>query len=156
MAKDNGPVKTIANNKRARFEYEILETYEAGMVLTGTEIKSIRAGQVNLRQSFVQPREGELWLVDAHIAEYKHGNRENHDPSRPRKLLLHRREINKIIDQLTQKGLTVVPTRLYLKNGRAKLEIGLGRGKKLHDKRSDIAKKDARRQMDRAVKERYR
>lgn len=156
MAKDNGNFKTIANNKRARFEYEILETFEAGMVLTGTEIKSIRAGQVNLRHGFVQPRDGELWLVDAHIAEYKHGNRENHDPGRPRKLLLHRREINKIIDTLTQKGLTLVPTRLYLKNGRAKLEIGLGRGKKLHDKRTDIAKKDARRQMDRAVKERYR
>lgn len=154
--KENPNFKMVANNKRARFEYQILETYEAGIVLTGTEIKSVRANQVNLRQSFVQHRNGELWLVDAHISEYKHGNRENHEPTRPRKLLLHRREINKIIDSLNQKGLTVVPTRMYLKKGLAKVEIGLGRGKKLHDKRSDIAKRDANRQMERAIRQKYR
>ncbi len=154
--KDNPNFKTVANNKRARFEYEILETFEAGLVLTGTEIKSVRANQVNLRQSFVQAKEGELWLVDAHISEYKHGNRENHEPTRPRKLLLHRREINRIIDRLNQKGLTVVPTRMYIKSGLAKIEIALGRGKKLHDKRSDIAKRDANRQMERALRQKYR
>ncbi|MEM7335968.1 MAG: SsrA-binding protein SmpB [Chloroflexota bacterium] len=154
--KDNPNFKTVANNKRAQFEYEILETFEAGLVLTGTEIKSVRANQVNLRQSFVQAKEGELWLVDAHISEYKHGNRENHVPTQPRKLLLHRKEINRIIDRLNQKGLTVVPTRMYLKKGLAKLEIALGRGKKLHDKRSDIAKRDANRQMERALRQKYR
>lgn len=154
--KDNPNFKTVANNKRARFEYQILETFEAGIVLTGTEIKSVRANQVNLRQSFVRPIKDELWLVDAHISEYKHGNRENHDPTQPRKLLLHRREIDKIVDSLNQKGLTVVPTRMYLKKGLAKLEIGLGRGKKLHDKRKDIAKRDSNRQIERALREKYR
>lgn len=153
--KDDPNFKIVAKNKRARFEYEILEIFEAGIVLTGTEIKSVRANQVNLRQSFVRHAEGELWLVDAHIAEYKHGNRENHDPTQPRKLLLHRREINKIVDQLNQKGLTVVPTRMYLKKGLAKVEIGLGRGKKLHDKRKDIATRDANRQMERALRQKY-
>lgn len=146
----------IAKNKRARFEYEILETFEAGLVLQGTEIKSIRAHKVSLQRSYVQPRGEELWLVDAHIAEYEHGNRENHEPTRPRKLLLNRREINKILDQLQQKGLTCVPTMLYLKNGRAKVEVALGRGKKLHDKRETMAKRDSQRQVDRALREKYR
>lgn len=150
-----GGIKIVANNKRAKFEYQLLETFEAGLVLTGTEIKSVRGNQVSLQRSFVQPRNGELWLIDAHVAEYKHGNRENHEPTRPRKLLLHRREINKIIDSLAQKGLTVVPTRLYLKDGLAKVEIALARGKQLHDKRSDIAKRDANRQMERALKQKY-
>ena len=154
-AKDNPNFKLVANNKRARFEYEILEVFEAGIVLTGTEIKSIRANQVNLRQSFVQAKERELWLMDAHISEYKHGNRQNHKPKQPRKLLLHRKEINKIVDRLNQKGLTAVPTKMYLKKGLAKLEIGLGRGKKLHDKRSDIAKRDANRQMERSLNQKY-
>lgn len=146
----------IAKNKRARFEYEILETFEAGLVLQGTEIKSIRAHKVSLQRSYVQPRGEELWLVDAHIAEYEHGNRENHEPTRPRKLLLNRREINKILDQLQQKGLTCVPTMLYLKNGRAKVEVALGRGKKLHDKRQTMAQRDSQRQVDRALREKYR
>lgn len=155
MANASAPFKLVAQNKRAKFEYHILETFEAGLVLTGTEIKSIRANQVNLRQSYVQPREGELWLIDAHIAEYKHGNRENHDPRQPRKLLLHRKQINTIIDNLNQKGLTVVPIRMYLKKGLAKVEIGLARGKKLHDKRADIARRDADRQMERALRKKY-
>ena len=148
--------KIIARNKRARHEYHLLEFYEAGLVLTGTEIKSVRDNKVSLQRSFVQPRNGELWLIDSHIAEYVHGNRENHEPARPRKLLLHRREIKNILDKLAQKGLTCVPTQLYLKNGRAKVEIALARGKKLHDKRQNLAQKDSQRQMQRALKEKYR
>ncbi len=148
--------KIIAKNKRARFEYEILELFEAGLLLKGTEIKSIRANKVSLQRSYVQARDGELYLIDAHIAEYEHGNRENHEPTRARKLLLHRKEINKILDQLQQKGLSCVPTMLYLKNGRAKLEIALGRGKKLHDKRQTVAKRDSQRQVERALREKYK
>ena len=146
--------KIIAKNKRATFDYHLLTRYEAGMALTGTEIKSIRANQVSLRRSYVQNRNGELWLMEAHIAQYVHGNRENHEPTRPRKLLLHRREINKIITEMMEKSLTVVPTILYLKNGRAKVEIALARGKKKYDKRQDLAKKDDNRRMKRALKER--
>jgi SsrA-binding protein len=156
MSTTTSGVKIIANNKKARFEYHLLDFFEAGIVLTGTEIKSVRANQVSLQRSFVQPNNGELWLMEAHIAEYKHGNRDNHEPTRPRKLLLHRREIGKILDELAQKGVTLVPTKLYLKNGRAKLEIALARGKKLYDKRADLAKKDAKRQVERALREKYR
>jgi SsrA-binding protein len=156
MSSNSGGIKIIAKNKRATFDYHILETFEAGLVLTGTEIKSIRANQVSLRRSYVQQRNGELWLVEAHIAPYDHGNIQNHDPVRPRKLLLHRREISKIIDQMQQKSLTIVPTKLYLKNGRAKVEIGLAQGKKKHDKRQDLAKKDDQRRMERALREKYR
>ena len=157
MAKQNvSGIKIIAKNKRVRHEYHLLEFFEAGLVLTGTEIKSIRAHRVSLVRSYVQPRNGELWLIDAHIAEYEHGNRENHEPTRPRKLLLHRREINKILDNLAQKGLTAVPTKLYLKNGRAKVEIALARGKQLHDKRQSLARRDSQRQVERALKEKYR
>ncbi len=148
--------KVIAKNKRARHEYELVEFFEAGLVLTGTEIKSVRANRVSLARSFVQPRDGELWLVEAHIAEYEHGNRQNHEPTRPRKLLLHRREIGKILEDLSQKGLTAIPTMLYLKNGRAKLEVALARGKKLHDKRQTLAKRDTDRQVQRALREKYR
>lgn len=156
MSKPQDSIKVIAKNKRATFDFELLETFEAGLALTGTEIKSIREHQVNLRLSYVQNRKGELWLVDAHISPYVHGNRDNHDPVRPRKLLLHRREINKIITQMMQKSLTLVPTRLYLKNGRAKIEIALARGKQKQDKRQDIAKRDDQRRMDRALQEKYR
>ncbi|HRQ36332.1 MAG TPA: SsrA-binding protein SmpB [Chloroflexota bacterium] len=148
--------KIVAQNKRANFEYELLTKYEAGLALLGTEIKSIRNNQVSLQRSYIQARDGELWLVEAHIAEYKHGNRENHDPVRPRKLLLKRREINHILDSLQQKGLTCVPTMLYLKDGRAKIEIALARGKKLHDKRDSLAKRDTERQVERALREKYR
>lgn len=154
--KTGSGIKIVAKNKKARFEYHLLDFYEAGLVLTGTEIKSVRAHQVSLQRSFVQPKNGELWLMEAHIAEYKHGNRENHDPTRPRKLLLHRREINKILDELAQKGVTLVPTQMYLKNGRAKIEVALARGKKLYDKRADMAKRDAKRQVERALREKYR
>lgn len=152
----NQGIKVVANNKRAVHDYELLERFEAGIVLTGTEIKSVRANRVNLQRSYVQPRDGELWLVEANIARYEHGNRENHEPTRPRKLLLHRRQINKIIDQLAQKGLTVVPTRLYLKDGRAKLEIALARGKHKYDKRAALARRDSERQVERALREKYR
>jgi SsrA-binding protein len=152
----NQGIKVVANNKRANHDYELLERFEAGLALTGTEIKSVRANRVSLQRSYVQPRNGELWLVEANIAQYEHGNRENHDPVRPRKLLLHRREINKIIDQLAQKGLTLVPTRMYLKDGRAKLEIALARGKHKYDKRADLAKRDSERQVERALREKYR
>ena len=148
--------KIIAKNRKARHEYELLEFFEAGLVLTGTEIKSIRANRVSLARGYVQAREDELWLVEAHIAEYEHGNQQNHEPTRPRKLLLHRREINKILDGLAQKGLTAVPTMLYLKNGRAKLEFALARGKKLHDKRQTVAKRDSQRQVERALRQKYR
>ncbi|MCA9923841.1 MAG: SsrA-binding protein SmpB [Anaerolineales bacterium] len=154
--KTGSGIKVVAKNKKARFEYHLLDFYEAGLVLTGTEIKSVRVHQVSLQRSFVQPKNGELWLMEAHIAEYKHGNRENHDPTRPRKLLLHRREINKILDELAQKGVTLVPTQMYLKNGRAKIEVALARGKKLYDKRADMAKRDAKRQVERALREKYR
>ena len=156
MTKTQGGIKVIAKNKRATFDFQLLEKFEAGISLKGTEIKSIRDHQVNLQRSYVQARRGELWLVDMHIAPYVHGSYENHDPVRPRKLLLHRREINKIMDQLAQKSLTVVPTRLYLKDGRAKVEIALARGKQKHDKRQDIAKRDDERRVERALREKYR
>jgi SsrA-binding protein len=149
-------IKVVAQNRRATHDYELLDRYEAGLVLTGTEIKSIRAHKVNLQRSWVQYQEGELWLVDAHIAPYEHGNRENHDPVRPRKLLLNKREVNKLVGLLTEKGVTIVPTRLYLKGGLAKLEIAPGRGKKLFDKRAAIARRDADRQVERALREKYR
>jgi len=149
-------IKVVYNNKRATFDYEILERFEAGLVLTGTEIKAIRENQVSLQQSFVQARDDELWLLEANIAQYVHGNRENHEPKRPRKLLLHRREINRILTNLTQKGLTVVPTRLYLKGGRAKVEVALARGKRKFDKREGLARRDADRQVERALREKYR
>jgi SsrA-binding protein len=154
MAK--GGIKVVATNRRARHDYELLERFEAGLVLTGTEIKSVRANKVSLQRSFVQPRGDELWLVDAHIAPYEHAGYEKHDPDRARKLLLHRREINTIIDALTMKGLTMVPTKMYLKGGRAKVEVALARGKKRYDKRADLAKRDAKRQVERALREKYR
>ena len=156
MSNNAGGIKIIAKNKRATFDYILIDTFEAGLVLTGTEIKSVRANQVSLQRSYVQQRNGELWLVEAHIAPYVHGNIQNHDPVRPRKLLLHSREIGKIIEQVQQKSLTIVPTKLYLKNGRAKVEIALAQGKKKHDKRQDIAKKDDQRRVERALREKYR
>ncbi len=149
-------IKIVSNNKRATFDFHLLDRFEAGLVLTGTEIKSVRASRVNLRRSYVQARGNELWLLEAHIAQYEHGNRENHEPTRPRKLLMHRREINKIIDEMNQKKLTAVPTKMYLKDGRAKLEFALARGKQKQDKRADLAKKDDERRMERALREKYR
>ncbi len=145
-------IKKIATNKKAYHDYHIIESVEAGMVLTGTEIKSIRLGRVNLRDAYVQIRNGEAWLVNMHIAPYSHGNRENHEPRRERKLLLHRREINRLLGKVNERGYTIVPLRLYLRNNRAKVEIALVRGKRLYDKRRAIAKRDAERELRRSLK----
>ena len=148
-------VKVIATNRKARHEYQFDDSYEAGLVLKGSEIKSIRAGRVSLQQGFVVFENGEAWLVDVHIAAYDPASREGHEPRRRRKLLLHRREIDRLHGQWQQKGYTVIPTKLYLKDGRAKVEIALARGKKMYDKRQTIAERDSKRQMERALKERY-
>ena len=144
----------IAGNRRARHEYNLLDRFEAGLVLTGTEVKSLRGGKASLQQSYAEVRDGEAWLVGVHIAEYLQGNSANHDPDRPRKLLLHRREIDRLYGQVKEKGVTLVPTRMYFKDGRVKVEIAVGRGKELHDKRRDIADRDAKRQIDREMKAR--
>jgi SsrA-binding protein len=144
--------KTIAENRRARHDYQLLERVEAGLVLTGTEVKSLRDGRVTLAHAFADIREGEAWLHGVEIATYDHGNRANHEPTRPRKLLLHRREIDSLYGKVREKGLTIVPTRLYFKDGRAKIELAVARGKEQRDKRRDVAERDARRQMERAVK----
>jgi SsrA-binding protein len=154
MSSMAGGTKPIAENRRARHEYHLLERFEAGLVLTGTEVKSLRQGQVTLQRAFADVRGGEVWLVGAHIPEYAQGNLANHDPDRDRKLLLHRREISSLIGKVQERGLTLVPTRLYWKNGRAKVELALARGKESRDKRRDIADRDARRQIERALKAR--
>jgi SsrA-binding protein len=148
-------IKIIATNRKARYQYQFHDTYEAGMVLRGSEIKSIRASQVSLQEGFVVFEGGEAWLVNVHIAPYDRASHENHEPRRKRKLLLHRHEIDRLQSRAQEKGFTIVPTRLYLKDGRAKVEIALARGKKLHDKRQAIAKRDSKRQVERALKERY-
>src|SRR5437764_385575 len=151
---NNAPVKVITVNRQAYHDYYIERTIEAGLALKGTEIKSIRDGKVNLRGSYAMARNGELWLENAHIAVYEHGNRYNHDPMRNRKLLLHRREINQLLSKVEAKGMTLIPLKLYLKGGRAKIELGLCRGKKLYDKREAIAERDVRREIERAVRTR--
>jgi SsrA-binding protein len=148
--------KLIAENRRARHEYHLLDRVEAGLVLTGTEVKSLRQGQANLRRAYGDIRDGELWLVGAHISSYDQGSTGQHDPDRDRKLLLHRREIDSLTGKVQEKGLTLVPTRLYFKNGRAKIELAVARGKETRDKRRDIAKRDADRQIERALKSRSR
>jgi SsrA-binding protein len=153
MARPRGE-KLIADNRRARHDYELLDRFEAGLVLTGTEVKSLREGRVSIQQAYADVREGEAWLVGAEIAVYGHGNIANHDPDRPRKLLLHRGEISSLIGKIKERGLTVVPTRLYWKDGRAKVELALARGKEQRDKRRDIARREADRQIQRALKER--
>lgn len=143
---------TIAVNRRARHEYFIEETVDAGLVLTGTEIKSIRAGKVSLAEAYARIEHGEAWLVGAHIAPFEGGNRLNHDPRRDRKLLLHRDQIDRLLGKTKTKGLTIVPLRLYIsERGHAKLELGLARGKQLHDKRRSIAERDARREVEREM-----
>ena len=148
----NEAFQVITINRRARHEYDIKETLEAGLVLTGSEIKSVRAGKVNLTEAYVQVKEGEAWLLDMHISAYMHGGYANHDPKRPRKLLLHRDEILRLSAQVAQKGYTIVPLRLYLKRGKAKVEIALVKGRKLYDKRQAIAERDAEREVGRALK----
>ncbi|NOY99887.1 MAG: SsrA-binding protein SmpB [Chloroflexi bacterium] len=147
-------VKVVATNRKAKFEYFLLEHYEAGIALKGTEIKSVRAGQISLAEAYVRVDERRAWLMDAHIAPYDPASRFNHEPTRPRQLLLHKREIRKLWDAIRQKGMTIVPTRVYLKEGRAKVEIALARGKKMYDKRHAIAKRDMERELNRQV--RYR
>ncbi|MCK0473031.1 SsrA-binding protein SmpB [Halalkalibacter sp. APA_J-10(15)] len=154
MSKNDRDSNLIAQNKRARHDYFIEETFEAGVVLKGTEIKSIRAGRMNLKDSFARVANGEAYLHNAHISEYEQGNRYNHDPVRARKLLLHKKEINQLIGQTQQKGYSLVPLKVYLKNGFAKVLIGLAKGKKNYDKRETLKRKDAKREVDRALKER--
>lgn len=146
----------IAENRRARHDYHLLDRFEAGIALTGTEVKSLRAGQVTLQRAFAELREGEIYLVGAHISEYEQGNLQNHEPDRERKLLLHRREIDSLLGHVRERGLTLVPTRMYFRDGRVKVELALARGKEARDKRRDLADRDARRQIERALKERRR
>jgi SsrA-binding protein len=145
-------VKVVASNRKASHEYFLLEHLEAGIALQGSEIKSIRAGQISLAEAYVEIDGREAWLVDAHIAPYEQANRFNHEPRRPRRLLLHRKEIHRLWDQVRQKGVTIIPIRVYLKEGRAKVEIAIAKGKKLYDKRDSMAKRDAQREMERAFK----
>jgi SsrA-binding protein len=142
-------VKVVATNRKAGFEYFLFERFEAGLALKGSEIKSIRTGQISLAEAYIRVDENQAWLIEAHIAPYVQANRFNHDPKRPRRLLLHRKEIRAMWDAVRQKGVTIVPIRVYLKDGRAKLEIAIAKGKKLHDKREAIAKRDAERELDR-------
>jgi SsrA-binding protein len=149
-------IKVIAQNKKARHDYFIEQTLEAGIVLSGTEVKSIRQGKVNLRDSYASIENGEVIISGMHISPYEQGNIFNKDPMRDRKLLLHKYEIRKLIGYIQQKGLTLVPIQLYFKKGRVKVEIGVAKGKKLHDKRDDIAERDAKREIDRKLKESFR
>ena len=151
-----GGEKLIAENRKARHDYHLLERYEAGLVLTGSEIKSLRQGGAQLRSAFADLRNGELWLVGAHIAPYEQAGVESHDPERDRKLLLHRREIESLTGKVQERGFTLVPTRLYLKDGRAKVELALAKGKEVRDRRREIAKRDADRQIERALRQRSR
>ncbi|MBX7119709.1 MAG: SsrA-binding protein SmpB [Gemmatimonadaceae bacterium] len=147
-------VETIARNKRARHDYEILETWEAGLVLTGTEVKSLRAGRAQIGDAYAVVKDGELWLLNAHIAPYDQGNIYNHDPTRTRKLLLHGKEIRHLVGAVERKGLTLVALELYFTHGRAKVRIGLARGKQLHDKRADLKARVDEREMQRALRAR--
>ena len=148
--------KIVATNRKATHDYSIEDRFEAGIVLLGTEIKSIRAGQANLREGYVQIRGEELWLINTHIAPYDPAGRQGHDPLRSRKLLLHRKEIARLLGRVQEKGYTIIPLKIYLKNRRAKVEIALARGKRQYDKREAIAKREAGRQIERALKERSR
>lgn len=154
MAKGQG--KVVAVNKKANHDFAIEETIEAGIVLQGTEIKSIRNGKVQLRDAFVRIRDNEAWISNMHISPYDHGNQFNHDPTRSRKLLLHKKQISKLFGETKQQGVAIVPLKMYLKDGFAKVLIGVGKGKKDYDKREDLKKKDAKREMARALKDRQR
>lgn len=143
-------IQIVTSNRKATHEYHIDERVEAGMVLQGTEVKSIRDGKVNLQEAYCSVEGGEMMLLQCHISPYSHGNRANHDPVRPRKLLLHRREIDRLEKAAAQKGYTLIPLKIYFKAGKAKIEIGLGKGKKLYDKRADIAERDVKRKLSRA------
>lgn len=146
--------RVVTSNRRAFHDYHILEQIEAGIVLTGTEIKSVREGKATIAEAYARIENGELWLIGSTISHYSHGNRANHATDRPRKLLVHKRQLNQLREAIEQKGLTLVPLRLHLKNGRAKVDIGIARGKKLYDKRAAEAERQSRRDMDRALRER--
>ncbi len=145
-------IKVVAKNRKASHEYFLLERYEAGIALMGSEIKSIRAGQISLAEAYVRVDGQEAWLMDAHVAPYDQASYYNHEPRRPRKLLLHRSEIRRLWDDVRQKGVTIIPVRVYLKDGLAKVEIAVAKGKKLYDKRQDIAKRDAEREIERQIR----
>ena len=147
-------VKVVATNRKARHDYYLSDSYEAGLSLKGSEIKSIRAGQISIKEAYVQIENSEAGLINAHIAPYEQASYLGHEPRRKRKLLLHRKEINRLWDAVRKKGVTIIPTRVYLKNGRAKVEIAIGRGKKQYDKRQEIAKRDAQRDMERNLRRR--
>jgi SsrA-binding protein len=151
-----GEGKQVAQNKKAYHDFFIEETYEAGIVLQGTEIKSIRAGKVNLKDSYARIQNGEAWLYSMHVSPYEQGNRYNHDPLRPRKLLLHKREINKLLGETKEVGYALVPVKLYLKNGFCKVLLGLAKGKKNYDKREDLKKKEAKREIERVFRDRQK
>jgi SsrA-binding protein len=155
-AKPAGPrIRTLVTNRQAPHEYHILESVEAGLALTGTEVKSIRAGNVNLRDAYARAEHGEIWLWNCYIAPFDQGNRWNHEPRRPRKLLLHTREIGRLSSKATESGNTLVPLRIYEKNGKMKLELALGKGKRQYDKRAAIAERETKREIERAIKEAY-
>jgi len=149
-------IQPVASNRKARHDYDILETIEAGIALTGTEIKSIRAGGAHIREAYARPQDGEMWLYGAHIAPYGAGSYQNHEPTRPRRLLMHRKQIADWSAQANEKGLTIVPLSLYLKRGMAKVELGLARGRKQYDKRRAIARREADREIERALRERQK
>ena len=149
---DNDGRKLVVSNRKARHEYHVLQTHEAGMVLQGTEVKSLRNGKANLQDAFARFSSGELWLYNLHISPYEAGNRHNHDPLRPRKLLLHRREMRRLVGEAEQEGLTLVPLDIYFRGGIAKTTLALVRGKKLHDKREDLKTREVKREMERAYK----
>jgi SsrA-binding protein len=156
MAAETVIEKVVATNRKAFHNFNILETYEAGLALRGTEVKSLRESQVNFKDCYASIDHGEAWLIGCHIAPYHHGSDANHDPERTRKLLLHEREIKRLVGKVAERGLTIVPLRLYFKNGRAKVELGLARGKKLHDKRATIRERDERRELAKEARERQR
>jgi len=149
---DSSEEKNVTVNRKARYEYEIMQVYEAGIVLQGTEVKALREGKANLVDSYGLLKDNEIWLIGAHISEYTQGNINNHDPVRTRKLLMNRSEIRKLIGKVKEKGLTLVPLRIYFKKGRVKIEIALAKGKKVHDKRDTIAKRDFNRDQERKIK----
>jgi SsrA-binding protein len=156
VAKKGSSEKIICQNKLARRNYFIDDTYETGIVLVGTEVKALREGRGNLKDSYAGVKNGEVFLYDMHISPYSHGNRYNHDPLRARKLLLHKREIGKLYSKSRERGLTLVPLKAYFKNGKVKIEIGVGKGKRLYDKREDMKRRDDRRDMERALREKHR
>ncbi len=154
MAKQKGGIKPVVDNRRARHEYHIKENFEAGMVLVGTEVKSLRMGKGNLQDAYAVVKSGEVWVNNFHISPYEKGNQFNHDPLRPKKLLLNRREINRLTGLQKEKGYTLIPLKIYFKNGLAKMDLAVAVGKKLYDKRDDLAARDAKRDVERVIKER--